>query len=176
MGGAVGLISSIGKFGISTAQLSAKNAEAAETSYRNQQELDRSARFADASAVDALRKGSFLSGRAREAGTSLGRQQSMAFASNGIDSTTGTAAQTVGSTARLTELQAQTFNNNAIREAFGHKETARGFRKQRDELARGDLNRKDAFGLEMAGNVMTLIGDATKSESSGMGGMGGMGG
>lgn len=83
----------------------------------NALELERSARQAEAARLDALRRGQV--GEVRGA-------QSVAFAAGGIDGTTGTALQVADATERVGELDALTIRANAVREAFGHQETARG--------------------------------------------------
>lgn len=93
---------------------------------QNAAELERSARQAEAARLDALRRGQVAEARKRMEVGEVRGAQTVAFAASGIDGTTGTAAQVGLATERIGELDALTIRANAVREAFGHKETARG--------------------------------------------------
>lgn len=98
-----------------------------EAALDNMAELERSARMEEANATAVMQRGALAAGRQRMAGSDLAGQQRIAYAMGSIDSTSGTAAATMRSTAAFSELDAETLRNNAIREAFGHKESARRY-------------------------------------------------
>lgn len=93
----------------------------------NMAELDRSAQLSESNAVATMQRGAAAAGRQRMAGSALAGQQKLAYAMGNIDSGSGTAAQTIGSSATFSELDATTLHNNAVREAFGHQESARKY-------------------------------------------------
>ncbi len=93
---------------------------------QNAAELERSARQAEAARLDALRRGQVAAARKRMEVGEVRGAQTVAFAAGGIDGTTGTALQVADATERVGELDALTIRANAVREAFGHQETARG--------------------------------------------------
>lgn len=98
-----------------------------EAELANMAELERSAGMAEKNAVAALQRGTLAAGRQRMAGSALAGQQRVAYAMGSVDATSGTAAQTMRSSAAFNELDAQTLANNAVREAFGHQESARRY-------------------------------------------------
>lgn len=93
----------------------------------NMGELRRSAQLSEADATATMQRGTAEAGKQRMAGTNLEGQQKLAYAMGGIDASSGTAEQTQRSSAVFNELDAQTLHNNAVREAFGHQESARKY-------------------------------------------------
>lgn len=97
------------------------------TALENMVELTRSSRHEEANAVATLQRGAAAVGTKRSEGSALLGQQRIAYAMGNIDSTSGTAAQTQRSSQVFNELDATTLQNNAVREAFGHQESARRY-------------------------------------------------
>lgn len=129
----------------------------------NSRELERSAKLEDANAVDALARGSSQAGRLRQRGTQLQAEQALAYANSGVDSTVGTPAQVQSATGNVSELDALTTENNALREAWGHKEVGRKYRAQKVALA----EEYAAGGTKQALNTAsTLLGTAGGLASS----------
>lgn len=162
-----GLSAIIGAFAEADAFTKRRDAE-----LQNMAELERSAAMEEQNATAVLQRGAMAVGAQRQAGTALGGQQRLAYAMGSIDSTSGTAAQTQRSSAIFNELDAQTLQNNAVREAFGHKESARRYaaasKKIRDYyLAPGSAFGSPAdteFGLKLASSALM------SAASFGMGG------
>lgn len=138
----------------------------------NMAELERSAGMAEQNATAALQRGAMAAGRQRMAGTALAGQQRIAYAMGGIDSTSGTAAQTQRSSAIFNELDAQTLQNNAVREAFGHKESARRYAAAAKKIREHYLAPDSALGAPADTELgMKLASSALMSAASfGMGG------
>lgn len=92
----------------------------------NAAELERSAKQAERARLDAIRRGSMAESQRRmEVGRTLAAQQ-VGYTAAGVDASTGTAAAVADASSRLGELDALTIRANAMREAFGHQEMARG--------------------------------------------------
>jgi len=133
-----------------------------EAQLSNMAELERSANLERANATAVLQRGAMAAGRQRMAGTQLAGQQRLAYAMGGVDSTSGTAAQTMRSSAAFNELDAQTLQNNAVREAFGHQESARRYaaasKKIRDYYLAPDSAlgspADTEFGLKLASSAL----------------------
>lgn len=106
----------------------------------NMAELDRSAKLSESNAVATLQRGGMAAGRQRMAGSALAGQQKLAYAMGNIDAGSGTAAQTQASSAIFSELDAETLQNNAVREAFGHQESARRYAAQAKKIRDYVLN------------------------------------
>ncbi len=108
---------------------SATQAEIArkEAARENMIELDRSADMEAVNAVAARQRGAAAAGRKRMEGSAIAGQQRLAYAMGNVASGSGTAAQTQASSAIWSELDATTLRNNAVREAFGHEESARRY-------------------------------------------------
>lgn len=79
---------------------------------------------AEVGAQDALQRGSMAAAQLRMRGNQLAGQQKAAYAASGVDSSSGSAADTLASTRAMAELDAQTAKNNAAREALGYKQRA----------------------------------------------------
>lgn len=98
-------------------------------------EANRAAALEDINAADAYRQGALAAARARMKGSEAVQMQRLAYTANGIDSTSGTAAQVAAGTGMWAELDARQAENNAARAAFGHKETGRRYRVQAQQIA-----------------------------------------
>lgn len=88
------------------------------------------AKLADAAAADAIARGTREAGKQRLEGGQLIARQRVAYANSGVDATVGTPATVMENTRATTELDAQTLQNNAAREAWGFKAKAAEFRKE----------------------------------------------
>lgn len=131
-GTAVSLISGLVGTGMSM-DASAREASA------NEAELKRSADLEQAKALDAIRQGQTAAARARMKTGMLRGAQAVGYAAAGVDSSTGTPAQVGLATEMVSELDAATIENNAVRAAFGFRETARGYQRQAANVrARGE--------------------------------------
>jgi hypothetical protein len=133
-----------------------------ETALENATEFDRSASMSEENAVASRQRGSVAAGRARAQGSAIEGQQRLAYAVGSIDSSSGTAAQTMNASGIYAELDAQTLRNNAVREAFGHEESARRYRNEsrkiRDHYLAPDkagMSPADAqFNMEMSASAL----------------------
>lgn len=142
------------------------------TALDNAVELTRASRMEQADAVAIRQQGAAAAGRQRQAGTQLQGQQKIAYAMGDIDSSSGTAAQTINSSAIFNELDAKTLESNAVRAAFGHEESARRYTRASKKLIdyyqapdKAGMSPADAeFGFKLA---TSALGSAA---SMGMGG------
>ena len=100
----------------------------------NMMEYGRSASMEKANAVSTRVSGGAAAGRRRMEGSALLGQQKLAYAMGGIDSSSGTAAQTIKSSELFSDLDAITLQNNAIRSAMGHEESARKYNDKADRI------------------------------------------
>lgn len=100
-------------------------------------------------AADALQRGAVESGRIRQKGSDIAAQQAVAFAANGIDSSSGTPAALGDSSRIFSELDAATAMNNARREALGHKQAARTYERDSQQQDIEAKNRADARATRM---------------------------
>lgn len=105
-----------------------------EAQLANATEFTRSASMEEANATAARQRGAQAAGRKRMEASDLVGQQKIAYAMGGVASGSGTAAQTIGSSRAWSELDAESLRNNAVREAFGHEESARRFRMQSKKI------------------------------------------
>lgn len=97
-------------------------------------ELERAAAAENFNATSALLRGAQDAGRYRAQGGLVQGQQATGFALGNVDASSGSAADVQASSRMMAELDAQTARNNAIRQAFGHKEVARKYRAEVDRL------------------------------------------
>lgn len=157
------------------ARVAAHEAQRAAANF-NMDELARSSALEQANAAFAEQTGAMQAGLARQRGSAVEAQQRVAWASAGIDTSTGTPAA-VGEGSRLwAELDAQTLQNNARRVAMGHRETSRRYEAERNRLVERWQAPGSAFGspadLEFFG-TLSARGAASAVEaalSSGIGG------
>lgn len=112
-------------------------------------------------AGDALLRGNRDAGTQRMKGSQIIGAQKVGFAAGGVDVSTGSAAQTMADTRMMSELDAQTIENNAAREAWGHKVQAWESGQQANALrAQGDQGLIGTFltaGAEAAKGIGSLI-------------------
>lgn len=147
-----------------------------EAALRNMGELRRSASAADANAVSALQLGGQQAGLLEARGSMLAGQQRVGYAIGNVDASSGTAADVQASSRIFSSLDAQTARNNAVRQAFGHREVARKYRLEADVLdsryATGDVGH-GALGGGTANDELTLslgLSALGAAANSGMGG------
>lgn len=86
--------------------------------------------LANDAANDARRRGVEEAGAIRNAGGQLQQAQAFAYANSGVDTSVGTAANVIASTAAAAERDAVTAENNAMREAWGYKKHGIQFQQQ----------------------------------------------
>lgn len=115
--------------------------------------------IADAQAADALARGAEAEHRSREETRGAIGGQRVAFAAQGIDISTGSAADVQGDTAYLGELDALTIRNNAKREAWGFTVEATNYRAQ-GRLAR--IGGRNAQRAGRAAGVSTFLTTTTE--------------
>jgi len=118
--------------------------------------LNRSAAMEDQNAAMARIRGGTAAGRRRMAASALGGTQKVAYAMGSIDANSGTAAATSSSSAIFAELDAQTLQNNAVREAFGHEESARKYRADSQKLKDYASRESERRGLYAAGEFLKM--------------------
>lgn len=124
----------------------------------NYRQLTRAALREESLATGALRQGTFLGGLKRMQGTATIAQQKVAYEASGVDSTKGTAAQVAASTRLVSELDAQTLENNAVREALGHTEAATQYRDKFKALQREAAGRRTARLMGWTGKALSFVG------------------
>lgn len=86
------------------------------------------AEMAGITAEDVLRRGEKEAGRVRRAGKAVRGDQRAAYAAQGIEVDSGSAADIQEETGILNEEDVRTVRNNAWREAFGYKTQAADYR------------------------------------------------
>lgn len=121
-------------------------------------EAEENEKVANDAAADAIARGEVESGKARREGTQLIAKQRVAYATSGIDGTSGTAAQVAAESRAMSELDAQTLRNNAMREAWGFKQKAKQIRRQESFDKAGDTARAVGTVLTGAGKVAGAAG------------------
>lgn len=130
--------------------------------------LESNAALAEMQAGDALARGEQAAGRERMRSGQLQSAQKTGYAASGVETSSGSVSDVIGSTAAVSELDAQIEKNNAAREAFGFKTRAAQFRGQaRYTRAVGD----QAFFTSMLGGV---LGSASATRGLSVGGHGGL--
>lgn len=92
----------------------------------NQQRVMRSIREQERAAQQIEAEGGRLAGLHRTRGTGVQAAQRVGFAAGNVDASTGTAADAQAASAIVSELDAQTARNNALAQALGHRQAARG--------------------------------------------------
>lgn len=118
--------------------------------------------LAKRAAADAYMRGGMEAGRLRTNTTKLIGEQKVGYATSGVDMTSGTPASVIGETRMMGELDAQTIENNAVREAWGFKKKTEQIRRQRD------FDRQKAA-LKMTATFLGGVGDMAGSAAN-MGG------
>ncbi|HXF44858.1 MAG TPA: hypothetical protein VNK91_01950 [Burkholderiaceae bacterium] len=127
----------------------------------NQQLAEYNAELAEADALEATRRGGEGAARAQSQARRMIGTQRARLAAQGIDIESGSAADIQADTVAISEMDALTLQNNAVREALGYRTRARGYRIQGAlDRARGDTEALGtllttgarAFGLGYRGN------------------------
>jgi len=135
-----------------------KAAADAQADADNLRELYRSAQLEDAAAADTLRQGALLAGLKRMQGSKLVAKQRLAYGASGVDAGVGTPAGVMAETSAIAELDAQTLQNNAVREAWGHTEIGRKYRVQAKQLSDTAASRTLGTFLGMGGTLASTAG------------------
>lgn len=123
-------------------------------------EWNRAMRSEQSQEVDALSRGATAAGQHRMRTSAILGQQRLANAMGGIDSTSGTAAQTADSTRIYGELDAATSMNNARREALGHTRAITSLNEAGQAAALARKNRDIARGMSVVGSILNIGGGA----------------
>lgn len=110
-------------------------------------------RLAESAAADAMERGALESGRARLHGGKLLAAQKAAYAASGVVATSGTAAAVQADTAAMTELDARTLENNAMREAWGFRRFGVKYQQQAALDERRSQYRKAGTVLQGASRI-----------------------
>lgn len=106
--------------------------------------IEKAKGYERADSVDALRRGSIAAGFQRMQGSALVAKQRVAYSNSGVDATVGTPADVAAGSLAFNEFDALTLENNAAREALGHKRTIDNLEQQRLLAYR----KNDAVGAE----------------------------
>lgn len=154
----MGILKAFGDLAINTVGMSIAEGEERAALDENKLQLTKAALRSDALAVDSLRRGSFLGGLQRMEGSRTIARQQVAYEASGVDSTVGTPAQMAGATRLVSELDAQTLQNNAAREALGHTTTADNYRADWTRIQREAESRRTKRGLEWGGKALNFLG------------------
>lgn len=134
MGGFGGLFTGIagGVAGGVGGSMSLSDKWAAESDKAEELRLD--ALGKDREAADAIGRGRKEAGVKRMQATQLIAKQRQAYIASGVDPTVGTAANVMADTRLMTAHDARTAEDNAYREAFGHKKEAANLRRDQKKL------------------------------------------
>ncbi len=133
----------------------------------NTNELNFASQRSRADASDALSRGGIAAGQQRMRGSALLAKQRVAFANSGVDMNVGTPVDVAASSALFNEFDALTIENNAAREALGHKRTSHKYKLQTAQLQRDESAAQTADSIRLAKNAASFYGSAA---SMGMGG------
>lgn len=142
--------------GVTTAyaQKQQGDARAAEAQYQEAVQRDNMAR-ADYLATDAIERGKQQSSQERLRGRLLQSQMRVVLAGLGQDPNSASAAGLQIDQAKSTELDAQTIENNAEREAEGFRIKASQFGASADLYQIGGQNAKTNASYQAAGTLLT---------------------
>lgn len=124
-----------------------------QASAREQVQAADNQRLAESAAGDALQRGSREATLLRMRGTQLRSQQKVGYANSGVDASAGTALDTQGSTAALSELDARTAENNAAAEAWGFRRHGLQYQQQAALEASRSNARSQSYILGGAGRL-----------------------
>ena len=119
----------------------------------NQKINNYNAAVADMQATDALARGETTASEAGTKTRELIGAQKAAYAAQGIDVTTGSAAEVQDQTQQIAQRDIQTIRLNALREAWGYKSQAKGMRMAGKYAYQGGVNNAIGTGLSGAGQV-----------------------
>jgi hypothetical protein len=117
---------------------------------------EQNARMIDLQAADVMWRGAQDAGRIRAEGAKIEGSQKVAVAANGVDSTSGSAANMFIASQQNAAADAEQAKNNAAREAWGYKVEAY------NQRARGKAA-KQAGNLGAAGSLISGAGQAYKN-------------
>ena len=131
---------------------------------RNLASLRGDAALEDSAAADAVNRGGIQAGRTRMAGSGEIAKQGLAYSASGVDATVGTPSDTAAGSALFNELDAKTIENNATREAFGHKRMAADERRKGDAVANSMNNAQRDYAMAEVGTVLGGAGSAMGGE------------
>lgn len=104
-------------------------------------------------ALEVMQQGQRQSGQARMAGSKAIAGQKVAFAANGVDSTSGTPLSLMADSRMMSELDATTLRNNAAREA-------RGIQTQAGQLEKQAAATRRAGNWSLAGSLIGAAGQS----------------
>lgn len=104
--------------------------------------------------------------RVRERGSQLIAKQKTAYTSSGIDASSGTALSVMSDTRLMSELDAQTVENDAARKVWG-------YRLERDRAKKNLTSKLASIDREAAASILNGFGQALGGASGLGGGMGG---
>jgi hypothetical protein len=93
-------------------------------------QFDTNATLAEGQASDVIARGNQAAGQAIRGGRLLAGSQRAAYAAQGLDASVGSPAQVIANDRQLSELDALTIRNNALREAWGYRTEAASYRAQ----------------------------------------------
>lgn len=111
----------------------AKNSSAAKVSYEAQAAVDRNnAQISEWQADDAIRRGRVDAMAARRRARQVGGRQRAAIAASGVDMTTGSALEMLTDTQFFGEVDVNTLQDNAAREAWALRNQAAGYKSEAD--------------------------------------------
>lgn len=129
--------------------------------------LDQNAALAASASANAIERGNIQAGIARMQGSQAVAQQSVAYAGGGVDENEGTPAVNAEATAAVAELDAQTAQNNAAREAWGFRTQETRFQNQKKQSMDAWNAQNTQYSLNQIGTIAKFGMDAA---GSGMGG------
>lgn len=124
--------------------------------------LDMNATLADNQAANATARGDQAASRVQRRGDLLAGEQRTAFAGQGIDTGSGSAAEVMSQDRGISELDALQIKNNAALEALGYKTQATGYRTQADWARTAGANEAAALRRR---TFSTLLGGAAELAS-----------
>lgn len=121
--------------------------------------FDENARLAEQQAADALAQGKTAELRQRTAGRQFRGAQRARLAAQGIDISSGSAADVQAETVAMSELDALTIRNNARRAAYGYQVQAGDLRRQGALAELSARNQASALRTASYGTLLTGIGN-----------------
>ncbi len=118
--------------------------------------------------ADAAARGRQAAGLTRMQTSQLVAKQRAAYSAGGVDASVGTAADVQTGTRALGELEAQRVQNNAMREAWGHKTEAETAVRRRDKLQKKYRQGQDDNTLAGLGDFLSGVGEIGGASASTM--------
>lgn len=124
----------------------------------------------DLQAADAIARGETDAQNAGIQAAQLKGTQKAAFAGQGVDVSTGSAADLIAETDKMSMLDILTIKNNAAKEAFGYKAQGAGYLNQADITKKAGKSAANTTLLTGGANVLSaganIYGSATKNDKS----------